>query len=159
MQGDRWGRVLPPGPSYKNGARDTDSREAPMGGDNLVEVTDSTFEKTVEKSSLPVLVMFYSPTCVHCRAMEPHVREYAEVFAGRVLFARLDVIAGQWTAERYGVRSTPTFKFFCSGRPILELVGAVYPALLKRMVEDGLQNGKECVTHSTAVNYDITGYA
>ncbi len=130
-----------------------------MGGENLVEVTDSTFETTVEKSSIPVLVMFYSPACPHCRTMEPYVREYAEIFAGRVLFARLDIIAGQWTAEKFGVRSTPTFKFFCNGRPVLELVGAVYPALLKRMVEDGLQNGKECVANSTAINYDITGYA
>ncbi len=130
-----------------------------MGGENLVEVTDSTFEKTVEKSGIPVLVMFYSPACPHCRTMEPHVREYAEIFAGRVLFARLDIVAGQWTAERYGVMSTPTFKFFCSGRPVLELVGAVYPALLKRMVEDGLQNGKDCVAKSTAISYDITGYA
>jgi len=27
------------------------------------------------------------------------------------------------------------------------------------MVEEGLQNGKECVAKSTAINYDITGYA
>ncbi|MDI9633637.1 MAG: thioredoxin family protein [Methanolinea sp.] len=130
-----------------------------MGGGNLVEVTDSTFEKVVEKNTIPVLVMFYSPTCPHCRAMDPYFREYAGEYEGKVLFARLDVFAGQWTAERFGVRSTPTFKFFCSGRPVLELVGAVYPALLKRMIEDGLQNGKECAARSTAINYDVTGYA
>jgi len=131
-----------------------------MGGENLVEVTDSTFEKTVDEERHPrPTSCSTSPACPHCRTMEPHVREYAELFAGRVLFARLDIVAGQWTAERYGVRSTPTFKFFCSGRPVLELVGAVYPALLKRMVEDGLQNGKDCVAKSTAISYDITGYA
>ncbi|MDH7510314.1 MAG: thioredoxin family protein [Methanolinea sp.] len=130
-----------------------------MAEDNLIEVTDTTWEKTVEKSSLPVLVMFYSPTCPHCRTMEPYVREYAREFAGRVVFARLDILVSQWTAERYGVRSTPTFKFFCSGRPVSDMVGAVYPALLKRMVEEGLANGNECISKSTAISYDITGYA
>jgi thioredoxin-like negative regulator of GroEL len=64
----------------------------------------------------------------------------------------------QWTAERYGVRSTPTFKMFCHGKPFQEMVGAVYPALLKRMVEEALKTGSECIKASTEISYDVTGY-
>ena len=130
-----------------------------MEGGDLVEVTDITWEKTVEKSRMPVMVMFYSPTCPHCRTIEPHVREFAREYAGGVLFVRVDIMSSQWTAERYGIRSTPTFKFFCSGRPVSEMVGAVYPALLKRMVDDGIKNGPACLEHSTAIDYDVSGYA
>lgn len=130
-----------------------------MEGEDLIEATDLTWEKVVEKAGIPVLVMFYSPTCPYCRSMEPHVRQFAKEYAGVVLFVRLDIMSSQWTAERYGVRSTPTFKFFCSGRPVSDMVGAVYPALLKRMVDEGLQNGQECLIHSTEINYDVSGYA
>ncbi|HUU75666.1 MAG TPA: thioredoxin family protein [Methanoregulaceae archaeon] len=129
-----------------------------MEGQILVEVSDRTWEKEIEKADGPALVMFYSPTCPHCRNMEPYFKQYAEEYAGLVLFARLDISTSQWIAERYGVRSTPTFKFFCNGKPVSDLVGAVYPALLKRMIDEGLKTGQECLQKSTIINYDITGY-
>jgi len=134
------------------------SGEIPVTGEPLTELTDMTWEQLVERSDKPVLVMFYSPTCPHCRTMEPYFRQYARDYEGVVSFARLDITSSQWTAERYGVRSTPTFKMFCTGKPFQELVGAVYPALLKRMVDEGLESGAECVAKSTTIHYDITGY-
>ena len=59
---------------------------------------------------------------------------------------------------RYGVMSTPTFKFFCEGRPVQELVGAVYPHILKKTVEDALQHGSECVKKTTKIDTGISGY-
>jgi len=129
-----------------------------MEGGPVLELTDTTWEKSMDTSALPVLVMFYSPTCPHCRTMEPYFREYAQEFSGVVSFARLDITVSQWTAERFGVRSTPTFKIFCNGKPFQEMVGAVYPTLLKRMVNEAITSGSECIRNSTAINYDITGY-
>jgi thioredoxin-like negative regulator of GroEL len=123
-----------------------------------VDLDDRTWERIVEKSAKPVVVMFHSPRCSFCRQMEPYFRAYAGEFRDSVVFARLDVLASPWTAERYGVRSTPTFKFFCSGKPVQEMVGAVYPALLKRAVEEVLLHGAECAKNSTAIDYEITGY-
>ena len=130
-----------------------------MPEEELVEVTDRSFEKVVEKGEKPAIVMFYSPGCPFCRSIEPYFRQYAKEFSGEVTFARIDISNNIWTAERFGVRGTPTFKFFCSGRPVSDMVGAVYPALLKRMIEEGLKNGEECVKKSTAIDYDISGYA
>ena len=124
----------------------------------LIELTDLNWEQTVEKSGRPVAVMFYSPTCAFCHQMEPYFRNYAREYTDTVQFARLDIMTSPWTAERYGVRSTPTFKFFCEGKPVQELVGAVYPALLKKMVDDVLLHGRECAKNSTAIDYEITGY-
>ncbi|WP_245619088.1 co-chaperone YbbN [Methanogenium cariaci] len=45
------------------------------------ELKGTDWEKTVEKNSLPVAVMFYSPTCSHCKTMEPYFHTYAEEYA------------------------------------------------------------------------------
>jgi len=124
----------------------------------LIEVNDLNWEQLVEHGTMPVVVMFHSPACAFCHQMEPYFRSYAEEFKGRCVFARLNITSSQWTAERYGVRSTPTFKFFCEGKPVQELVGAIYPAILKKMIEDALLHGKECAKNRTTIDYEITGY-
>ena len=128
------------------------------GQDPLIETDDTTWERSVEKSGKPVAVMFYSPTCVFCHQIEPYFRNYAREYRDSVVFARLNVMANQWTPERYGVKSTPTFKFFCNGKPVSEMVGAVYPTLLKKMVDEVLIHGEQCIKNSTLIDYEITGY-
>jgi thioredoxin 1 len=124
----------------------------------LMDVTDLTWEKTVEREQKLVAIMFYSPTCAFCHQMEPYFRNFAGEYRNSVIFARINTLTSPWTAERYGVRSTPTFKFFCNGKPVQEMVGAVYPALLKKMVDEVLLHGKECAKNSTAIDYEMTGY-
>jgi thioredoxin 1 len=124
----------------------------------LIELTDLNWERSVEKSRRPVAVMFYSPTCAFCHQMEPYFRNYAREYERSIQFARLNIMTSPWTAERYGIRSTPTFKFFCDGKPVQEMVGAVYPALLKKMVDEVLVHGRECAKNSTTIDYEITGY-
>jgi thioredoxin-like negative regulator of GroEL len=126
--------------------------------ESLLELTDMNWEQNVEKNNRPVAVMFYSPTCPFCHQIEPSFRSYARDYGETILFARLNVMTSPWSAERYGVRSTPTFKFFCAGKPVQELVGAIYPALLKKMTDDVLLHGNECAKNSTEIKYEITGY-
>jgi len=124
----------------------------------FIEASDLTWEGLVEKEQKPVVVMFFSPTCVFCHQIEPYFRQYAVEYQKSVSFIRSNILINPWTAERYGVRSTPTFKFFCSGKPVREMVGAVYPTLLKKMIDEVLLHGNECVKNSTEINYEITGY-
>ena len=103
--------------------------------------------------------MFYSITCPHCMAMEPHFEKYADEFKDKVVFARVNAMNNLSTTSRYGVMGTPTFKFFCNGKPVQELTGAVYPSLLKKTVEDSLHHGSECVKNTTWIDYGLDGYA
>jgi thioredoxin 1 len=125
---------------------------------NPVEVDDKNWEKYVEKAEHPVAVMFYSPVCPYCHQIEPYFRNYALEYQKTIIFVRLNVLSSPWTSERYGVRSTPTFKFFCSGKPVQEIVGAVYPAILKKLIEEVLLHGKECAANSSTIDYEIAGY-
>ena len=103
---------------------------------NLLEVDDKSWEQKVELAEQPVLVMFYSTTCPGCKALEPYFTEYAEEYAGKVQFARLNVYENQFTAERYGITGTPTFKFFCNGKPVQELLGAATTLLVPFYVDE-----------------------
>jgi len=124
----------------------------------IIEVDDLSWSKLFEREGMPIVVMFYSPTCSHCRKMEPYFNEYAIKFKGKVIFARANVMNAFYVVKKYGIMSTPTFKFFCDARPVEELVGAIYPPLLKKAIEDVLKYGKECAEKSTFIGHDITGY-
>lgn len=130
-----------------------------MNGSSIIELEDTTWGQRVEESKKPVVVMFYSPVCPYCKAMEPYFEEYAKEYSSSAVFGRINIAANPWTAERYGVQGTPTFKFFCHGRPIWEQVGQIYPAILKNAVRDMIQHGEECIRKSTPIGQDITGYA
>jgi len=107
-----------------------------MSSNNVIKLDDKTWEKTVEKGKKAVVVMFTSPTCPYCRQMKPYFEEYASEYKDKILFAEIDITKSQTIASRYGVMGTPTFKFFCNGKPVNELVGAIYPALLKIYLVD-----------------------
>lgn len=130
-----------------------------MSSNNVVELNDKTWEKTVEKGKKPVVVMFTSPTCPYCRQMRPYFEEYASEYKDKILFAEVDISKSLTIASRYGVMGTPTFKFFCKGKPVNELVGAIYPAILKKTVEISLEHGSQCAENTTWVDSSITGYA
>ncbi|WP_298667013.1 co-chaperone YbbN [uncultured Methanofollis sp.] len=128
-------------------------------GTALVEVTDTTWEREIERGKGPAVVMFYSPACPFCKQIEPFFRQFAGEYEGRVLFARLNVMGNAWTVERYAVRQTPSFLFFCGGKAVQQVVGAAFPALLKKTIGDFLVHGEGCARSSTEIDYDISGYA
>jgi thioredoxin 1 len=125
---------------------------------NVIEIEDSTWGELVENSKKPVIVMFYSSTCPYCKAMEPYFMNYAREFQNSVVFARINIETNPWTTERYGVQGTPTFKFFCDGKPVWEQVGQIYPSILKKALEDMINYGEECIRKSTPIGQNITGY-
>lgn len=77
------------------------------------------------KSSLPVLVDFYSQSCVHCDSMEPILVRLAKKRAGSVMVikANLDKHAGLGVS--LGVKGVPTFIVIHKGIEKGRLSGAV----------------------------------
>lgn len=94
-----------------------------MEQEELIEVNDQTWEKTIEKGEKPVVVMFYSPACSYCHTMEPFFHEYAREFKETIVFARLNILTNQWTAEKYGVRVPPHSNFSAAVNRYLNLSG------------------------------------
>jgi thioredoxin 1 len=126
--------------------------------ESVMELDDAHWETVVERCVKPIVVMFYDVMCPHCMAMMSHFVKYSREFKDKVLFARIDVAGNPFSVGRYGVIATPTFKFFCKGRPVREAVGEIYPTSLKSITEEALEYSKDCGSRSTPIDYDI-GYA
>jgi thiol-disulfide isomerase/thioredoxin len=125
---------------------------------SIIYATDSTLLDIVEQREKPILVMVFLPTCSHCRAIEPHFREYSKQYGDSVNFVMVNPKENPGIAKRYNIRGTPTFLYFCDGNLIKTEVGAMHPANLKRSIDEMIHSGSECAKKTTSLDYDISLY-
>ena len=91
---------------------------------NIIEVTEATFDREVLKATGPVVVDFYAPWCGPCKMIAPLLEQLAGEFSGSLKFAKLNVDDAPELAGRYGVRGVPTLMLFGAGQVIDQAVGA-----------------------------------
>ena len=106
----------------------------PLLLDRPIVLNDDTFTRTVEGTSLPVLVDFYADWCGPCKMMAPAVDALAAQQQGRALVAKLDTERAQATARAFGIRGIPTVIVFRGGREVARRSGALPPAELAAML-------------------------
>jgi len=91
----------------------------------VAQVTDSTFDQEVLKSTIPVLVDFWAEWCGPCKMVAPVVEEVAKQFQGKVRVVKVDVDNNQRIAAQYSIRSIPSLYLFKGGKLVDQIVGAV----------------------------------
>ncbi|MDH5390114.1 MAG: thioredoxin [Candidatus Bathyarchaeota archaeon] len=91
----------------------------------VTTLTSSSFDKFLENTDLPVLVDFWADWCMPCRIMAPVMEELARDYAGKAMFARVNVDENPEVASRYSIMSIPHFIIFKNSRPAERIVGAV----------------------------------
>lgn len=89
-----------------------------------VKLSDMTFAETLNKSKILVLDC-WAEWCAPCKMIAPIIEKLAEEYAGRVLFAKLNVDENPQTASKYGIMSIPTLLIFKSSKLVDTIVGAV----------------------------------
>ncbi len=100
-----------------------------------MQVTDATFNESVLKSAIPVLLDFWAPWCGPCRAVGPIVDELATEYDGKVLVAKMNVDENPATPTKYGIRAIPTLILFKNGEVIEQVTGAVTKDVLKEKID------------------------
>jgi thioredoxin len=110
-----------------------------MAGDNTLTFTDSTWDKDVLNSEVPVLVDFWAEWCGPCRMMTPTVEAIASDYAGRVKVGKMNVDENGGTAMRYNIRGIPTLLLFKGGQIVEQKVGACGKNDVQKMVEAHLK--------------------
>ena len=92
--------------------------------EQILTVSDATFEETVGGSTTPVIVDFWAEWCGPCKMIAPALEEIAAEHQGKLTVAKLNVDDNPDTARRFDVMSIPTLLIFQEGQPVKRLVGA-----------------------------------
>ncbi|MDX1370961.1 MAG: thioredoxin [Nitrososphaeraceae archaeon] len=105
---------------------------------NLVHVNQSSWEKEVINSQLPVFVDFWAEWCGPCRMVGPAVEQLSKILEGKVKIAKVNVDENQEIAVKYNIHSIPSLILFKNGKEIARTVGAAPKEAYQKFIEDSL---------------------
>jgi len=94
-----------------------------MAGADVTELTEAAFDELVTSSDVPVLVDFGADWCIHCKLIEPGIRQIADEYAGRVVVGAVDIDREKSLETRFAIRLIPTTVIFTGGREVARVVG------------------------------------
>ena len=96
-----------------------------------------SFEEKVLQAENPVLVDFYSDSCLACKKLSAALSELEEEYEGRVDVYKVNTIYDLDLVDKYEIMSNPTLLLFEGGAAKDRTVGAKNYTELKAWV-DGL---------------------
>ena len=92
--------------------------------ENIIHVSDESFEQEVLQSDKPVLIDYWAEWCGPCKMISPMVDAVATEVEGTAKVGKCNLDDGQALAAKYGIRSIPTLLFFKDGEVKDQIVGA-----------------------------------
>lgn len=90
-----------------------------------VRVTTADFDEKVLKNQLPVIVDFYSDSCVVCKKIAPVLGDIEDDYEGKLEVVKVNTNFDSQLSERYSVMSNPTLIVFKNQKELGRKVGAV----------------------------------
>lgn len=134
-------------------------------GTNVVELTDSNFERLVVKSDEVWVVEFFAPWCGHCQQLVPEFKKLATALKGVVKVGAINADEHKSVGGQYGVKGFPSIKIFggnkrkpddYNGERTASAIATAAVAAAKRKVTDALddKDGSDDVVTLTDDNFD-----
>jgi thioredoxin 1 len=106
--------------------------------ENIVHVTDTSFENDVTNSKIPVVLDFWAAWCGPCQMIAPMLDDISNDYAGRIKICKMDVDDNPSTPNKFNVRGIPTLIIFKDGNVEATKVGALSKVQLIEFIESNL---------------------
>ena len=106
--------------------------------EQIVHLSDDSFESEVLKSSVPVLVDYWAEWCGPCKMIAPVLDEIAGEYANKIKVAKLNIDDNPNIPPKYGIRGIPTLMLFKDGEVEATKVGAVSKSQLTAFIDSNL---------------------
>ena len=103
--------------------------------DNIINVTDATFEQEVLSSEIPVLLDYWAEWCGPCKMIAPILNDIADEYSGKIKVAKLNIDENPGIPAKFGVRGIPTLMIFKSGSIEATKVGAMSKSQLSAFID------------------------
>lgn len=102
---------------------------------DIVYVSDATFDSEVLQSATPVLVDYWAEWCGPCKMIAPILDDVAKEYSGKLKIAKLNIDENQETPPKYGIRGIPTLMLFKDGNVAATKVGALSKSQLAAFID------------------------
>jgi thioredoxin 1 len=90
-----------------------------------LRVNEEKFEELVLQAKLPVLIDFYSDTCIPCKKLNGPLGDIEDDNEDKLLVYKVNVNYDEALAKKYEVASVPTLVLFKDGVEAARNVGSI----------------------------------
>ncbi len=104
----------------------------------IVYVTDDSFDQDVLKSDIPVLVDYWAEWCGPCKMIAPILEEVVTEYDGKLKIAKLNIDENPNTPPKFGIRGIPTLILFKDGEVEATKVGALSKSQLTAFIDSNI---------------------
>ncbi len=106
--------------------------------DQIVYITDATFESEVLQAQTPVLVDYWAEWCGPCKMIAPILDEISAEYGDKIKITKLNVDENTDTPPKFGIRGIPTLMIFKDGEVVATKVGALSKSQLTAFIDSNI---------------------
>lgn len=101
-------------------------------------VTKDNFQEEVLKNTLPVLVEFYSDSCVACKRLAPILGDLEDSYEGKISVVKVNTNYDHELSGMYDIMSNPTLILFVNGEKVVQKSGVTSLKEIEKWIEEYL---------------------